>query len=93
MELTYAFWGSGCSFTQSYGCFNGPFKGFSEGFNGFVGPKALEKAFMKTLLGCLQSLSIHPDLATLPEGRAQKYNFVAQEWALFIPFVAGFMGI
>ena len=42
----------------------GPFKGFK----GFPGPKALEEAFMKTFTGRMQSLSIHPDLATLPEG-------------------------
>ena len=47
------------------------------GFKGFLRPKALEEAFMKTLLGCLQSLSIQPNLDTLPESRAQEYSFVA----------------
>jgi len=42
----------------------GPFKGFK----GFPRPKALEEAFMKAFTGRMQSLSIHPDLATLPEG-------------------------
>ena len=62
-------------------------------FKGFLRPKASEKTFMKTLLGRMQSLSVHPDLATLPEGRAQEYSSVSHDWALFLRFLAGFMGI
>ena len=93
MELAYTFWGSGCSVAQSYGCFNRPLWGLSKGFKGFLRPKASETAFMKTLEGCLQSLSIQPGLATLPESSAQEYSSVAQDWALFLHFMADFMGI
>ena len=48
---------------------------------------------MKTLLGRMQSLSIHPDLATLPKSSAQEYSSVAQDWARFLHFMADFMGI
>ena len=48
---------------------------------------------MKALKCLLQSSSILLDLATLPEGRAQEYNSVAQDWALFLHFLADFMGI
>ena len=48
---------------------------------------------MKTLLGRMQSLSIHPDLATLPESSAQECSFLEQGWALFLHFLTEFMGI
>ena len=48
---------------------------------------------MKTLLGCLQSFSIHHGLATLPAFRSQECSFLAQDWALFLHFLTGFMGI
>ena len=43
--------------------------------------------------GLLKSLSIQPGLATLPESRAHEYSFVGQDWALFLHFLAYFMGI
>ena len=67
--------------------------GLSKGFKGILRPKALETAFSKTLLGRMQSLSTHPDLATLPDGRATGYSFLAQGWALCLRFLAWFMGI
>ena len=93
MELAHTFLGSVWSVAQSYGLLNGPFCGIAKGFKGFPWPEALEKAFVKTLTGHMQSLSIHPDLATLPEGRAQEYSSVAQDWAPFLRFLAGFMCI
>ena len=55
--------------------------------------QALERAFLKTSECCLLCLSIPADLDTLPEGRAQEYSLLAQDWALFLHFVAGFMCI
>ena len=63
------------------------------GFKGFLRTIALEEAFMKTLLGSLQSFSIHHALAALPEGRAQEYSFLVHDWAPFVHFLAGFMCI
>ena len=60
--------------------------GLYKGFKGILRPKALETAFSKTLLGRMQSLSTHPDLATLSDGRATEYSFLAQDWALFFGF-------
>ena len=48
---------------------------------------------MKALKGLLQNLSIQPDLDTLPDGRAQEYSSVTQDWALLLPFMADFMGL
>jgi len=47
--------------------------GLFEGFKGFLKLSGLENPFLEALLGCLQSLSVELYLATLPDGRTQKY--------------------
>ena len=69
------------------------FGAFVRALMAFLGITALEMAFMKTLQGCLQSLSIQYGLLTLPEGRAKECSFVPRDWALFLRFLAWFMGI